>query len=182
MFGHSFGAICAFEFARELRRRGHDLPIHLFASAILAPHALARGLEGLDADSSGLDDSQFVSRAGATIQNHDALDASAELAELALPVLRADSEALTSYRHAEEAPLAIPISVFAGADDPLMPESALESWRELTSDRFEIRCVPGGHWFPDTHRATFLRHLRGMLNRTLRRLRTRSARRGAGPC
>src|SRR5215212_799742 len=37
-FGHSFGAVVAFETAQELRRRGAPEPAHLFVSASRAPH------------------------------------------------------------------------------------------------------------------------------------------------
>src|SRR6185369_9129448 len=36
-FGHSMGALIAFEVARELRRRGAPLPSHLFVSGHRAP-------------------------------------------------------------------------------------------------------------------------------------------------
>jgi len=36
-FGHSMGALLAFEFAREIRRRGQMDPMHLFVSARRAP-------------------------------------------------------------------------------------------------------------------------------------------------
>ena len=37
LFGHSLGALIAFEVAREVRRRGLPPPVHLFASARIAP-------------------------------------------------------------------------------------------------------------------------------------------------
>ena len=36
-FGHSMGAMLGFELARELRRRGQSLPLHLFVSGRRAP-------------------------------------------------------------------------------------------------------------------------------------------------
>lgn len=182
LYGHSFGAICAFEFARELRRRGFDLPIHLFVSAILAPHKLAESLSMMAADTSKLDDRGFITQTGAAILNRDALDSSPELAQLTLPVLRADTEALASYRYVAEPPIDCPISVLAGSEDQLMPAGALKSWEELTSRRFELRSVRGGHWFVDTHIDAFTKNFRGMLNRTLRALRTARTRQEAAPC
>src|SRR3954469_937665 len=41
-FGHSMGALIAFELTRELRRRALPLPAHLFVSARRAPHLPAR--------------------------------------------------------------------------------------------------------------------------------------------
>src|SRR6202035_2395188 len=42
-FGHSMGAMLSFELARELRRRGRPLPVHLFVSGRRAPQGPARG-------------------------------------------------------------------------------------------------------------------------------------------
>jgi len=77
-FGHSMGALIAFELARFIRRRSQITPVHFFASARLAPHvvdsaspahrlpeatfvAQIRGLQGTSA--AVLDDPEEVSHA-----------------------------------------------------------------------------------------------------------------------
>src|SRR5262249_27506546 len=40
VFGHSMGALIAFELCRVLRRTGRRTPVHLFASGMCAPHML----------------------------------------------------------------------------------------------------------------------------------------------
>ncbi|MFF1920162.1 thioesterase II family protein [Streptomyces sp. NPDC058221] len=44
--------------------------------------------------------------------------------------------------------LGLPLTAYAGADDPLVPASTLPGWRDFTTGRFRSRTLAGGHFFP----------------------------------
>ncbi len=140
--GHSFGAIVAFELARELRRRGLPLPSLLIASAARAPqfrrdHVPPPEPSGEDLlRSAGLPDDAAVRHA-------------------ALPALRADTRLYRHYVYAEESPLPIPIFAIGGEDDPHITHAHLDAWREQTTAAFTLRQLPGGHFYLKDHPAEF---------------------------
>src|SRR5262249_51968318 len=146
IFGHSIGGLVAFEFARALRRKGHALPSRLFVSAVAAPHAYARPIRARK-----LDDGELTGRLLELGGTPSEILSDPELAELFLPVIRDDLELLETYDYAAEAPLACPIHVFGGIDDPLTTPEVLAAWRDQTSASFSFRQLPGGHFFLNTH-------------------------------
>jgi medium-chain acyl-[acyl-carrier-protein] hydrolase len=143
VFGHSLGALLAFELARALRRRGDPPPLTLLLSGCRAAHVPPRTRWGeLDDD----DFVAFVARLGGTppevLRNR-------ELLELALPALRADLELFETYRHEPEPPLDVPIAAFAGTDDDQAPVEDVREWRLHTAAGFSFDLLPGGHFFLD---------------------------------
>ncbi len=153
-FGHSMGAVVAFELARELRRRSRPLPKMLIASSARAPqfrrHHVPppapsreafveelRRLEGIPAEVLG----------------------DAALMRAILPALEADAAVYRNYIYAEESPLPIPVRAYGGADDPNVRGEHLDGWREQTTAAFAVRVFPGGHFYPTTAREAFLEAL-----------------------
>lgn len=76
-----------------------------------------------------------------------AILAEPELLELLLPVLRADLIANETYEPAPEPRLEVPLTVFYGSDDDLVPEHALAGWASFTTGPVETVRVEGGHFF-----------------------------------
>ncbi|MGW3210365.1 thioesterase II family protein [Streptomyces sp. NPDC001135] len=145
-FGHSFGALVAFEVARALAAAGRPLPRHLFLSARPAP-----GLVAYEGRIHDLPEEEFLKvvdrRHGgvpAELRDHP------ELRDLVLPYFRADYEVLETYRETFRAPgagpLAVPATVLGGTDDPI-PLTQLEAWREELSGPFSVRMFPGDHFY-----------------------------------
>ena len=133
LFGHSMGALVAFELAREVRRRG-AAPQWLFVAGCRAPHRLAPS--GL----SGLPDARFVSALNLKYGGiPDAFLNAPELLEFFLPVVRADLSLVDSYCYQPEPPLDCPISGFGGIDDPNVGRDELRAWREHTLYRSNAR-------------------------------------------
>lgn len=149
-FGHSVGALVAFELARELRRQGAEAPRHLFLSGRGAPgHAApARQIHMLP-DRAFIDEIRAFGGTPPGLLDHP------EFGRLFLPPLRADFALLETYRFVPEAPLASPISVFGGLADTV-PRHALDAWRAHTRGPFHLRVFPGGHFFLHEARVAIL--------------------------
>jgi surfactin synthase thioesterase subunit/glycosyltransferase involved in cell wall biosynthesis len=131
-FGHSMGAVVAFELVRALRRRGLPLPRILIASAARAPQFRRN----------------HVPPAASTEEELLAsLNIPQELAPAVLPALRADTTLYRHYVYAEDAPLDCPIRAYGGTEDPNIGTHHLEAWREQTTASFAMRLFPGGHFY-----------------------------------
>jgi medium-chain acyl-[acyl-carrier-protein] hydrolase len=151
-FGHSMGALIAFELARHLRRHGARAPARLLLSAYRAPH-LAAPHPPMHA----LPDAQFL-RAISRLHGVPAeVQADAELMRQLLPVVRADVTVCETHAYGAEAPLACPISVFGGLDDPTATPGMLAAWRVHTRAGCAVRMLPGDHFFLQSGHQPLLR-------------------------
>ncbi|HET9957185.1 MAG TPA: alpha/beta fold hydrolase [Polyangiaceae bacterium] len=147
LFGHSMGAVLAFEIVDRLRAFGAEGPIALFVSGREAPDLRRptryRGLQG---------DAELVAelrRLGGTpeliFQNRDLL-------EMTLAVLRADFAACANYRYRERPPYGCPLHALGGLQDRATP-SELGEWARQTSSTFTLTMFEGGHFFHHRHTA-----------------------------
>ena len=140
-YGHSMGALTAFELARELRRRGGPIPSRLIVTGRMAPDAPPRRipLHTLPDAEFRTELKQLGGTPSAVLDNDDMM-------RLYLPVLRADFAAHETYEYVEEPPLGCPILAVTGAEDTLAPPNELSGWRRHTTAAFEAHVVPGGHF------------------------------------
>ncbi len=142
-YGHSLGAIVAFETIRALRRGTQRQPEHLFVSASRAPQLPWPNLPVRHL--SDLDLLAEVNRRYGSVPKLVVDDP--EMRELVVPALRADFALIETYRYTEEPPLECPISAFGGEYDSMVPAGPLEAWRHQTSKEFNLRMLPGDHLF-----------------------------------
>lgn len=144
-FGHSLGALLAFELCRTFRRAGGPLPERLLVSAHVAPQlAYMRRLLYK------LPDPELLQELRRYDGTPEAVFANAELVQLLLPVVRADFELLDTYTYTAEPPFEFPISAFAALDDTEVRFQDVESWLNQTLGTFTFRQFPGGHLFLQT--------------------------------
>ncbi|MET9258053.1 alpha/beta fold hydrolase [Streptomyces sp. NPDC003717] len=143
LFGHSLGAIVAFEVARRLRDAGGPgLPERLFASGGLARPYRPSG-------TAVLGDADILAHLREMGGTDERFFTSPELQELILPALRADYRAVAAYEPPGPERLACPVSALIGdADDRTTPEQAA-TWQERTSAAFDLHVLPGGHFYLD---------------------------------
>jgi medium-chain acyl-[acyl-carrier-protein] hydrolase len=142
LYGHSLGALVAFEMARHLITAHGAEPRHLIVSASAAPgSARAR-------DAFGSGDAASLLRTLASLGGTppEAL-ANRELMDLVLPVLATDLAWARDHRHVEGPPLQTDLTVLGGLDDILVPMRELEEWSRHVSGRVETRTFPGGHFY-----------------------------------
>ncbi|MDW6066038.1 alpha/beta fold hydrolase [Streptomyces sp. FXJ1.4098] len=142
LFGHSGGALLAFELARALRERGQPAPTRLFLSAEPPPD-VPRSATKLHT----LDDAELVQRLRTRGGTPPEIAENEELMELLLPVLRADFTWYETYEYRPGPQLESPVTAFVGHDDPIVGAEAVSGWRSHTTGSFEARGVTGGHFF-----------------------------------
>lgn len=143
LFGHSMGALVAYELARRLRRAGRAQPERLFVSAFRAPHVpqLRPALHALP-EALLLAEMHRLDGTPAEVLGQP------ELMRALIPGLRADLALCERYRHRPEPPLAVPITCLGGLTDRRVSRFELYAWRLHTRADFRLRYLPGGHFFP----------------------------------
>jgi surfactin synthase thioesterase subunit len=143
LFGHSLGAIVAFETAYELLRRGRRRPVHLFVAGSRAPDDRDGDRFRVTDDNAELVD-EVERRYGAIPA---AVRHEPDLLALFLPLLRADLTLLTEYDWTPRAPLSVPITAFAGTADTAGPPQSVVRWGAHTDAGFRDIRLPGDHFF-----------------------------------
>lgn len=161
-FGHSMGALVAFELARMLRRQHGPQPLHLYVSGFRAPQLPKTGL-----DLHQLSDADLVYQLGKFNGTPPEVLQAEELMSLVLPTIRADFEVCETYAYQAEPPLACPLSAFGGFQDPAVPRERLEAWRTQTTGPFTVRMFLGDHFYLKVSQPIVLRILARELYQTL---------------
>jgi surfactin synthase thioesterase subunit len=140
LYGHSLGALLAYETARLLRRRAGE-PVALLVSGRNAPS------RRLPMRISQLMDEQLAAVAKIWGGLPAELASYPALQTRLLRVLRADLQLAETYLRAPDERLRCPLTVFSGRTDPLVDGPGLAAWRDETTAPTELVTVPGGHLF-----------------------------------
>ncbi|MCF8170954.1 MAG: alpha/beta fold hydrolase [Candidatus Methylopumilus sp.] len=142
IYGHSMGALLAFELTRALQANGLEMPEVLMLGAHRAAH-LPRTRETLYT----LDDKTFIERLQRFGGFPEEVLASEELLQFLLPTLKADFTLCDTYTHTDDLALNCPIHVFAGDSDPEAPPAVMDSWRQHSSVETQMHVFQAGHFF-----------------------------------
>jgi len=154
-YGHSFGALLAFEVAHVLRERGEPLPLALVVSGRRAPQCT-------DSESPicGLSDADFLEQVSVRYGGiPEEVRRNEELSGLLLPALRADMSLTEGYQYAHRGSLEVPILSFGGLDDIRVTRAELGAWKEETNRDFLLEMIAGGHFFHLDSRDYLLRRM-----------------------
>ncbi len=143
-FGHSMGAMVAFEFVRLAESRGTPVD-QLNVSATVAPcHAAGKPAHPTD------DDEELLNHLLRLEGTDSGVLADRELMRLTLPVVRADFKAFDAYSCADDVKVAAPIHAMGGDRDPYVTLSDLYGWGKHT-DTVKVTMFDGGHFYLDHH-------------------------------
>ncbi|WP_433333361.1 thioesterase II family protein [Spirillospora sp. CA-294931] len=156
-FGHSLGALVAFEAARALR----DRPVRLVVSACPPP---AEAVEGPALHV--LPDAELlaeIDRSWGALP--EAVRADPEFLAQTLVRFRADLEVLETYRYGPGAPLDCPITAVGGDRD--RHTGRMRGWRDHTTGTFDLRVLPGDHFYLRDRRDELLVLLETLLKEPL---------------
>jgi surfactin synthase thioesterase subunit len=147
LFGHSMGALAAFEMSHQLARRGILPPTLLVVSG----HGAA-SLPSTDKPVHASSDDEFFARLRELNATPPEVLETPELLELMMPILRADFRAAETYAAANRPKLAIPIVAYGGLLDADVSRDQLLAWADETTACCTVRMFPGGHFFLRTAR------------------------------
>jgi medium-chain acyl-[acyl-carrier-protein] hydrolase len=145
IFGHSMGALVAYELVSALERASVRAPSHLFVSSRRAPDEPDTRVPLHD-----MPESQFLVELQ---ERYGAIPAAVldepELLELLLPVVRADIRAVETYRPS----LAVPhqvrcaVHVYGGEDDRHPRPAQLPGWQRVAASPVRVRVFAGDHFY-----------------------------------
>jgi medium-chain acyl-[acyl-carrier-protein] hydrolase len=142
-FGHSLGALIAFEVANELHRIQYlKPPKYLIVSGRNAPQTKSR-----EKILHNLPDELFIKGLSKYQGMPDEILQNKELLEILLPRLRADFTLSETYQYKNQQPLECPILALGGKDDPTVNYEELDAWKIQTTKKFATKLFPGGHFF-----------------------------------
>ncbi|GGL11865.1 thioesterase [Sphaerisporangium melleum] len=140
LFGHSLGALVAYEVARELEARGRGV-LHLFASGRHAPHERRHG------DAHTWSDDALAAELVRLGGVEPEFMADPVMRELTLPVVRHDYRIDATYHHLSDGVLACPVTVLLGDADPEVTPEQAARWAELTRGQCAVRVLRGDHFY-----------------------------------
>ncbi|MFS4093130.1 thioesterase II family protein [Streptomyces sp. AF1A] len=158
VFGHSLGAVLAYELAHRIADRGPVPLERLVVSGSAGPWKPRTNR------ATGLSDEEFLARVrGFAGYAHEAMQ-NPEMLELLLPVLRADVEMHENYRPSTDTPLKAPITALRGTDDELVDATQAAQWADATTAAFTTAELPGGHMYLTQHGPGVLRLIAAQLD------------------
>jgi pyochelin biosynthetic protein PchC len=145
LFGHSMGALVAFEVAMRLSRPAAALVI----SSIPAPHLLHSRPPLPSRENEVWEHAHHL---GGT---PDPVYRNRLLRRLTLPALCADYALVNRYHYRSETLISCPIVACHAIDDPITETGQISAWRELTTSKFELKSFTGGHFYLSASWQTF---------------------------
>ncbi|GAA3945101.1 thioesterase [Amorphoplanes auranticolor] len=154
VFGHSMGALAAFEVARLWNATSARPLVAFVASGCNAPsRAQPTGLSFSDQEIR-----DYVRRLGGS---GAAAFGREEVFRFALPVLRHDLRLNDGYTYHPGPPLTSPVLAVVGDRDPVVGLPEMRAWRLHTTGAFDTAVLPGDHFYLENQTARLLTLLTG---------------------
>jgi surfactin synthase thioesterase subunit len=141
LFGHSLGALVAFEVCRKLPSARHFIASGCSAPVLL-PSARVLRMAQLTGAAFASEIAFFGGLAPEVVADPD-------LRDVLLPGLIADFRMAVGYRYRPAAEIAVPATIVVGRDDPHVRDEQVGPWRQEFTWPPEVRWVAGGHFYFD---------------------------------
>lgn len=154
LFGHSMGALIAYELCNRLIMSEVKKPKHLIVSGYAAPQLpqtdLNKDFEEIAAELGGIPDEVWNDQ---------------YLYNIFMPILKSDFQILKEYNYPKNRkPISTDITVLYGEDDTKTPFRKVVKWRELTSGTFNCYSFKGGHFFINQHMEEVINCIKNIIN------------------
>ncbi|MBI0328494.1 thioesterase II family protein [Burkholderia plantarii] len=140
LFGHSLGAVLAYEVAVRLERAGRA-PLRVFVSGHPAPHRQRRTDLHRQSDQALLADITRLS------PDSRALFENTELRAVYLPMIRRDYQAIETYRCPRPTMLDTPLDIVLPLDDTEVDRHEALAWQQVTRGASRWAAFEGGHFY-----------------------------------
>ncbi|TDC58994.1 thioesterase [Micromonospora sp. KC207] len=173
LFGHSMGAVIAFEVAQRIERADATHLLGLVCSGRRGPAVPGPDDVHRRSDAGLIQEVRELSGTSAGLLDDE------EIVRMILPALRADYGAVETYRMTPGARLGCPVSILTGDADPRVSVPAARAWADVTDGGSRLRVLPGGHFFLDEGRAEVAAAIREGIAEFLDRNRPAAAPAGA---
>jgi medium-chain acyl-[acyl-carrier-protein] hydrolase len=164
LFGHSMGALIAYEVARALERAGSRSLVYLFLSGARPPF-LTRIQEPIG----HLPDSEFVEKLRKLKGTPKEVLDHGELMEFLLPMIKNDFRIIERHEFEYGELLNTPTVVFTGIDDSEVIGDDIRQWGKLINGRLKVIEIPGDHFFIHHRAKNILREMINFLTIPLRK-------------
>lgn len=141
LYGHSMGTLLVYLFAHKVKQLGYPQPAHLFLTGCKAPSRRAHEEIVYNLPREGF--YQKVREMGGMadeVLNNDVL------MDFFEPILRADFEAVETFRYVSLPPLHTGITVIAGTEEKITDEDML-AWEKETTAPVHTHRMSGKHFF-----------------------------------
>lgn len=143
LFGHSMGAVVAFETTVRMERAGATGLLGMIASGRRGPAVLKHEDVHLRGDAGLIAEIRALSGTHADIFDNK------EIVQMILPALRADYRAVETYRMSVGTRIRTPVSILIGDSDPRVSVADAQAWSDITDGGSQLRVFPGGHFYLD---------------------------------
>ena len=150
LFGHSMGALIAYELVQKIKSEGLPAPMHVFFSGSKAPH-LKTNLKKYHL----LDEEDFKNAVIELGGTPTEFFENPELMEIFLPLLKNDFKLAISMTIEEIVPLEKDISIFYGTEDELTMGLSKE-WENYSKTHCFMYPIKGGHFFLNDEQETLV--------------------------
>jgi surfactin synthase thioesterase subunit len=156
-FGHSMGAILAFEVARRLERKDGISPAALIVSGRRGPSTERIETVHRRPDAGLVGELQVLSGTDTAMLDDE------DFVRMVLPAMRSDLTAIENYRYDMGPPVSCPILALTGDHDPKTTVEEVENWARHTSGPFDLKVYPGGHFYLNDRAAEVIETISGFL-------------------
>ncbi len=142
LFGHSMGAMVAYEMALALQAAGRAP-----AALIVSGHAAPRSREASNRCWHTADEDAFLANIAELGGTPSDVLADRQMMAALIPLLKADYEVLETYTHRTDASLSCPLFACAGESDREVTPDGLAAWQRFSSGPYRMHWFSGGHFY-----------------------------------
>jgi len=164
LFGHSLGAMIAYELTRVLEQGAGAVPARLLLAGCRAPSVplLLPAIHKLP-------DEEFAASLPLVADISPEILADQRIMLFMRPVLRADLALAETWPSAAPSRVRVPATAFVGREDSVAPPWSMRSWSRFV-ESFAIHVLPGDHFFVHARGARFLELLTAELTAAVGKL------------
>ena len=160
LFGHSLGALAAYETAKRLQSTGSHVDLLIVSGRQDPTRASIRP------PISHLDNVEFIQQMATYNGTPSVILQNEELLEILLPMIKADFSMAEHYARAPiTTQLECPVIALASKQDEWLSEIAIDGWKNVSRGSFETHWFEGDHFYLNQYTAELVGFLSNNINK-----------------